>query len=312
MALHPQVKAFLDGLAEQNKPGWEELPPTESREIFSSLTDLFGDRPEVANVENRIIRENLSVRIYSPSVRSSGGDGLLPAIVFFHGGGWVLGDLDTHDALCRRLSNEAESVVIAVDYRPSPETVFPGALDDCVAATQFVAKEAAKLRVDPSRIIVVGDSAGGNLAAAVALQSRENGPKLCMQVLIYPALDANCESASYVEFAEGFGLSRKSMLWFWEQYRGASPQGSEELMSPTLASSLDGLPPTHIITAQYDVLRDEGEQYAQRLKESGVPTTHRRYDGVIHGFVHFCGLFQMGRAAISDIAKVIRDTATSR
>ena len=290
MPLHPQAKAFVDQLAQQQNPGWEELDPAESRELFSSLTALFGEGPDDVQVENRLIGDDLSIRIYRPC-----GDGPFPAVVFFHGGGWVLGDLDTHDALCRRLAHEADAVIVSVDYRRSPENTFPSALKDCVTATQFVANETESLQIDPSRIIVGGDSAGGNLAAAVAVKTaQEDGPKLCLQLLIYPVLDARCDSPSYHEFAKGFGLTQVSMLWFWEQYRGES-SGTESvsetdpLLSPLFAAETSGLPPAHIVTAQYDVLRDEGEQYAQRLKDAGVVTTHKRYDGMIHGFIHLSG-----------------------
>jgi acetyl esterase/lipase len=303
MTLHPQARAFLDGLTEQNAPGWDELSPQEGREVFSNLSALFGEQLEVAAVRDRLLRDDLVVRIYSPR-----GDGPFPAIVYFHGGGWVLGDLDTHDALCRRLANEAEAVVVSVEYRLSPETVFPGGLHDCYDATQFVSDQAASLNVDPLRIIVAGDSAGANFAAAVALLAQDSRTlNLSMQLLIYPVLDHRCGSNSYTTFAEGFGLSKKAMQWFWTQYLGSRVDDVHGLMSPSSATELRGLPPTHIITAEYDVLRDEGEDYARRLQDACVPTTHRRYNGMIHGFIHFCGLFDMGREAISDIAKVIRN-----
>jgi len=302
MPLHPQSKDFLDGLAKQNAPGWEELPPAESREIFASLTDFFGDGPEVAAVEDRTIRDDLSVRVYWPS-----GNGPFPGIVFFHGGGWVLGSLETHDALCRRLAYEGEAVVVAVEYPLSPESVFPGSLEYCFEATQFVAKHADNLQIDPAKIIVAGDSAGGNLAAAVALLSCERGgPQLFMQVLIYPALNARCDSDSYSRFAEGNGLTKIAMQWFWQQYLGSSANPDDPIISPGMSDNLQQLPPTHIVTAEYDVLRDDGEQFVKSLEEAGVPVTHKCYDGMLHGFIHFCGIFDVGREAISDIATVIR------
>ena len=285
MTLHPQAKAFLDGLAEQQAPGWDELTPADGREVFSGLGELFGDGPEVAGVEDQFVGDDLAVRIYTPN-----GDGPFPAIVYFHGGGWVLGDLDTHDALCRRLAKAADAVVVAVDYRRSPETAFPGALEDSYAATTFVADQSASLNVDSTKLVVAGDSAGGNLATSVTLMARaRGGPNIALQVLIYPVLDHRCASASYGEFAEGFGLTKASMQWFWQQYLGKDADGNDESASPLLANSLHDLPPAHIVTAQYDVLKDEGEQYVQRLQEAGVATTYRRYDGMLHGFVHFSG-----------------------
>jgi acetyl esterase len=309
MTLHPQAKAFLDSLAEQNGPGWEELSPQEGRELFSSLTDLFGDAPQVAGVEDRFVHDDLAVRIYSPS-----GDGPFPAIVYFHGGGWVMGDLDTHDALCRRLSIAAESVVVSVGYRRPPEVTFPAPLEDCYAATQFVAEQSESLHVDPAQITIAGDSAGGNLAAAVAMMARDrNGPEIRFQLLIYPVLNHQCDSASYTEFADGrFGLSKAAMQWFWKLYLGDTGDGNSQLVAPLLADDLQGLPATHVITAEYDVLRDEGEAYVARLQAAGVPVTHQRYDGMIHGFVHFAGLFDVARKAMDDIAVAILRVIRSR
>jgi acetyl esterase len=304
MPLHSQAKNFLAGLAEQNAPGWEELSPAEGREVFSSLTELFGDAPAVHAVEERRVGEDVRVRVYWPD-----GDGLFPAIVYFHGGGWVLGDLDTHDALCRRIANEAAAVVVSVDYRRSPETAFPAPLDDCYVATRYVADECEKLRVDPARIVVAGDSVGGNLAAAVAMLARDRGDlKICFQLLIYPVLDHRCDSASYNDFAEGFGLTKASMQWFWKQYLGNGGDGNAPLASPLLAGELQGLPAAHVITAEYDVLRDEGEAYVERLQGAGVAATLQRYDGMIHGFVHFAGLFDIGRQSVKDMAAVLSHT----
>ena len=299
--LHPQAQAFLDGLAENPAPGWNELSPDEGREGFASLTELFGQGPDLAAVENSMARGKVPIRIYRPH-----GDGPFPAIVYFHGGGWVLGDLDTHDALCRRLASEAESIVVSVDYRRSPETVYPGARDDCYTATEFVFRHATELQIDVSRILVAGDSAGANLAASVSQLARDSRDfTISQQVLIYPVLDHRCCTESYEEFAEGFGLTRTAMRWFWDQYAAAETKREDGLVSPLLADDLRGLPPTHIVTAEYDVLRDEGEQYADRLRQAGVPTTHQRYDGMIHGFIHFSGLFDTGSQAIREIAQVI-------
>ena len=303
MPLHPQASAFLEDLAAQNAPGWNEMTPNEGRAVFAGLTGLFGQGPAVHRVENRTLGSGLRVRVYTAAAT----DKPLPALMYFHGGGWVLGDLDTHDALCRRLADEASCVVVAVDYRRAPEHKFPAALDDCFAATEFVVENAEAFGVDRDRVIVAGDSSGGNLAAAVALRAREQGgPALTAQVLIYPVLDHRFDTPSYTQFAEGYGLTRSAMVWFWEQYLGTAGDGAIEFASPLRAGDLRGLPPAHVITAGYDVLRDEGERFAARLREAGVTTTTRRYDGMIHGFVHFCGLFDTGRQAVSDVAKVLR------
>ncbi len=304
MPLHPQAQSFLDGLAAQNAPGWEELSPVEGREIFSSLGELFGNAPTVGSVEDRNIGESLNVRIFSPE-----GDGPFPVVVYFHGGGWVLGNLDTHDALCRRLANASETIVVAVDYRRSPEAIFPAALEDCYQATQFVVQQSESLNIDPTRVIVAGDSAGANLAAAVALLSRDRGgPEISLQLLIYPVLDQRCGSESYAAFAEGHGLTKSAMQWFWRQYLGNEDLPIRPLASPLLADDLTDLPVAHVITAEYDVLSDEGEAYVEKLLAAGVPVTHRRYEGMIHGFVHLAGIFDAGQQAGNDIAEVIRNT----
>ena len=196
MPLSPNAEEFLAAVAAQNRPAWQDMSLRQARDTFAGLTDVFGEGPEVAHVEDRTIANDVPVRIYTPA-----GDGPFPAIVYFHGGGWVLGDLDTHDALCRQLANDAQTVVISVHYRRSPEAVAPAAVDDCCAATQFVANEGASINVDPTQIVVAGDSAGGGLAAAVSIKARdEDGPAIRQQVLIYPVLDSRCETASYHEF----------------------------------------------------------------------------------------------------------------
>ena len=307
MPLSIQAQEFLDAVAAEGRPPWEEMDIAESRRLFSGLTDLFGDGPEVASAEDRVISNDIPIRIYTPAV-----DGPYPAIVYFHGGGWVLGDVDSHDSLCRRLAKETRAVVVSVDYRRSPEAVFPAAVEDCYAAAQFVAAECESLNVDANKLIVAGDSAGGGLAAAVSLMARDrNGPTIRQQVLIYPVLDSRCDTRSYEDFAEGHGLRRSTMQWFWQQYLGSSPETDNPLASPSHCNDLSGLPPAHVVTAEYDVLRDEGNLYAIRLASAGVAVTHKQYEGELHGFIHFCGLFESGRTAITEIAKAIRDCQIS-
>ncbi len=296
MPLHPQVKQFLDDLAEQKVPSWEELTPAEGREVLASLSDLCGEAEPVAKVE-----DIESLRVYTPT-----GNGPFPALVYFHGGGWVLGDLDTHDSLCRRLANAACCVVVSVDYRRSPEAKFPAALEDCYAATQRAAEHAEQFNIDASRIAVAGDSAGANLAAAVALMARDQGNlPIHFQLLIYPVMSHGCDTSSFNEFAQGFGLTKVAMMWFWQQYLESDEDGKNPYASPLLADNLRGLPPAHIVTAGHDVLRDEGEAYAARLIEAGVPTTQIQYEGMIHGFVNLAGLFDTSKQAARDIATVL-------
>lgn len=301
MPLHPQARDFLDNLAEQNPPGLDELSPAEGREIFAGLTDLFGVGPELHRVENQTIAENVSVRIYAPSA------GKLPVLMYFHGGGWVVGDLDTHDALCRRLADQSNCAVVAVDYRRAPEHRYPAALHDCWLATEQIAVKAADFELDASRLVVAGDSAGGNLALGVALRARDMGtPAIVGQVLVYPAVEPGFDTTSYREFAEGYGLTKLEMEWFWRQYLGSDGLGTADSYAvPTRASTLSNLPATHIVTAEFDVLRDEGEDFAAKLRNAGVSTSSKRYDGMIHGFIHFSVPFDEAKQAISDVAKVI-------
>ncbi|MBC8354645.1 MAG: alpha/beta hydrolase [Planctomycetes bacterium] len=293
------MRSFLDDVAAQNRPGWETMPPSEGRALFASFTAVFGDGPELHRVEDRTIAEHVRVRSYWPSDADN-----LPVVVYFHGGGWVLGNLDTHDTLCRRLAREAGCVVVAVDYRLAPDAKFPAAFDDSYAATAYVSECADEFNIDPSRIVVAGDSAGGNLAAAVAIRAAELGsPGIQAQVLIYPVVEPNFETESYLAHAEGFGLSRKTMMWFWEQYLGGESDAANPYAVPSLATNLSKVPPAHVITAEYDVLLSEGEAYADRLQAAGVPTTIRPYDGMIHGFLHFAGVFDVGRQAVSELAE---------
>ena len=302
MSLHPQAKTFLDDLAAQNGPGWHEMSPDEGRVIFSSLTDLFGSGPEVGNVEDRTVADSVPVRVYSPL-----GSGPHPALVYFHGGGWVLGDLETHDALCRRFCHEASCVVVNVDYRRSPESVYPAALEDCLQVTKSVFDDAPAFGVDPHRLVIAGDSAGGSLALGVSRRARAEGsPTIRSQLLIYPVVEPTFDTESYQQFAEGYGLRRDTMKWFWDQYLGPSPS-TDEFLIPGPSTDLTGLPPTHIVTAGFDVLRDEGEALGSRLQAAQVPTTIQRYDSMIHGFMHFFGLFEVGDQAVSDIADRLRE-----
>lgn len=300
MPLHKQARAFLDAIAEQNPPGWEEMSPQQGREVFNGFGDLFGQGPELARVEDQTLPGEVNVRVYCDTPGQT-----RPAVIYFHGGGWVIGSVETHDALCRRIAKTSLCTVISVDYALAPENRFPKPLEDCYQATEHVANHASDFCIDADNIAVAGDSAGGNLAAAVAIKARdEAGPRIKLQVLIYPVIQPNFETESYRQFAEGHGLSRAGMQWFWQQYISDLSPGP--LAAPATAVSLQGLPAAHVITAEYDVLRDEGEAYARQLSAAGVPTTSRRYDGNLHGFVHFAGMFDDGIKATDDIAQVLK------
>jgi acetyl esterase len=242
------------------------------------------------------------IRIYASDRR-----GVRPALIYFHGGGFVLGNLDTHDPICRSLAKESGAVVIAVDYRLAPEHKFPAAVEDAHTATLWIAANAEQLGIDARRICISGDSAGGNLATVVARRCRDaGGPVLASQVLIYPVMDlSSFETGSYRELAEGYFLGRAEMQWFAGHYLASASDGRHPEASPLLAPDLSGLPPALVITAEFDPLRDEGEAYARRLEQAGVPVTLSRYPGTIHGFVVMRGVLADGRQAILEIAKFV-------
>jgi acetyl esterase len=298
--LDSQCEAFVKASSERPQTDWAAIAPSDARKGFAGLTALFGTGPASVGAEDRKILSTIPVRIYKPTTNKET-TAALPVVVYFHGGGWVLGDIETHDALCRRLCSESGCAIVSVGYRLAPEHAFPAPLDDCYAATEYISSHEAEFGVDPARLLVAGDSAGGNLAAAVAIKARnKKGPKILAQVLIYPALDPNCSTASYELFSNGFGLTKADMVWFWQAYLGAKKEGAYS--APCKAQSFAELPRTLIVTAQCDVLRDEGEQYAAKLESAGVAVTHLRYDGMIHGFVHFSGAIHTGQRATTDIA----------
>ena len=304
MPLDPQARVYLDKLESLKLPGFHTMPPAESRRLFRAMRGLAGKPDPVDAVEERITPNSIPLRVYRPL---DSGPEPLPVLVFFHGGGWVLGDLETVDNLCRRLANASGCAVVSVDYRLSPEAKFPTPLDDCIEAVRFVSEEAESFGIDPARVAVGGDSAGGNLAAAVALWSLQFGsPKVAFQLLIYPITDFSSETPSYAENAEGYGLGREMMAWYWSQYLVEPSDGSSPLASPLRADDLSGLPPALVITAGYDVLRDEGQAYASRLKEAGVGVELKHYPGMIHGFLQMADSFDQGKLAIRDAGDSLR------
>jgi acetyl esterase len=244
----------------------------------------------------------IPIRVYTPT-----GTGPFPILVFFHGGGWVIGDLESHDGLCRSLTNAVGCVTVSVDYRLAPEHKFPAAPEDCYAAAKWVADNAATINGDPQRIAVGGDSAGGNLTAVVSLMARDRGgPKLVYQLMIYPATDYFPDTPSMRDNADGYFLTKVDMVWFLNHYLTSEADAKDPYMSPIKANDLHGLPPAMVITAEFDPLRDEGELYAARLKEAGVPVVLKRYDGMIHGFLSMSAMLVQGKKAHEDAVAGLR------
>jgi acetyl esterase len=293
MPVDPQIQALLDKGA--GMPATHTLPVDRARTQYESRIPLMGKAAPVASVAERHIAGpggDLRLRIYTPL-----GAGPFPLMVYYHGSGFVLCSLDTHDGLCRNLCAGGGCVVVSVDYRLAPEAKFPAAPDDCLMATRWAAEHAAELNADPSRIVVAGDSAGGNLAAVTALRIRdEGGPALCGQLLLYPVTDYHTPGTpSYVENAEGYGLTRATMEWFWDHYLAAPADAAHPHASPLRAPDLSGLPAAYVMSAEYDPLRDEAELYGARLRAAGVPAEIVRVPGMNHGFLFWVGVVDAAR-----------------
>ena len=306
MPLDEDMKQLLAVIAPPGMPALTEVSVEQARANMGALM-VAGELEPVGRVENRTFpgpAGDVPIRIYTPA-----GTGAHPALVYFHGGGWVLCNLDTHDGTCRSLCNQAGCVVVSVDYRLAPENKFPAAVDDCYAATRWVAEHAAELGVDAKRIAIGGDSAGGNLTACVALISRDRGgPRFVHQLLVYPVIDATFDTPSYEENAEGYFLTRDAMRWFWNHYLRSDTDGANPYAAPLRAQDLSGLPPATVITAEFDPLRDEGEAYGARLRAAGVPTRIERYDGLIHGFFGMGAILAKAKGAVAMAAGELRES----
>jgi acetyl esterase len=286
--LDPHAKQLLDFLASRNLPSFHTLSPTEARTIYKERR--FATQPEpqpVAAVEDIAVpgpAGNITVRSYRPQGASVGA--VLPALVYYHGGGHTIGDIDTHDTLCRELCNRSGCAVLSVDYRLGPEHKFPAAVDDSFAALRWIASHAERLSIDPSRLAVGGDSAGGNLAAVVALLARDQGgPKIAYQLLIYPATDLRFLSPSHKENGQGYLLTTDVIEYFTDNYLRDRSDRLDWRASPALAKDLSGLPPALVMTAGYDPLRDDGRDYADLLRGAGNQVEYIEYPGQIHGFI---------------------------
>nr|WP_246516397.1 alpha/beta hydrolase fold domain-containing protein [Salicibibacter cibarius] len=304
--LDPQARFVLEQLEALGGPPMETLPPEEAR-AGANFSPLAGPPEKVGHVTNKTITGpggEIPVRIYSPE-----GEGPFPALVYYHGGGWVIGDLETVDVPCRRIANQTNCIVVSVDYRLAPEHKFPAAIEDAYAAAKWVANDADSIQVDPNRIAVGGDSAGGNLATVVAMMARDkSGPAIVRQILLYPVTNHTFDTNSYEENDDGYFLTTAMMKWFWNHYLRDEKDGENPYASPLLADDLSGLPPAFVITAGFDPLRDEGEAYAERLKAAGVPVEKTRYDSMIHGFCWMPGAIEQGKNALDHVASTLKRT----
>lgn len=307
--VHPQAAALLEELARGGgAPPIQELTPEEARKTRNPLfIRLGGTGTRLHRTEDLEIEGPggpIPLRIYRPGPQE-----ILPVVVYFHGGGWVICNIDTHDSLCRFLAHETETLVISVGYRLAPEHKYPAALEDAYAAIRWVHESGKRVGADPGRIAVAGDSAGGNLAAAVSLMARDRGgPPLLCQVLMYPVLNVSrLDTGTYQTYADRFILTASAMDYYRKHYARDEQDFLDPYVSPLLARDLRGLPPAFLAAAEHDVLTDEIAAYHERLLEAGVPSAYRCYEGMIHPFFSFLTVFDTARHALSDVAAHLKD-----
>ncbi len=309
--LDPTAEMMLTQMAESGQPEIWQLSPAEARAMFKMMTPMFeGQGPEMHQVEDRTIPGPggpLPLRIYTPRPMAEGE--LAPILVYFHGGGWVLGDLDSHDVVCRHLAKGGDCIVVAVDYRLAPEHKFPAAIEDALAATEWASANAESLHGDASRLAVGGDSAGGNLAAVVSQLAKDQGnPPIRFQMLLYPAVDLQTDYPSRSAYGDGYFLTQKDMFYFRDHYLGGSEDPSDPRLAPLRHPDLSGLPPALIVTAGFDPLQDEGKAYAEALEAAGVPVEYVHFDSMIHGFISMSGILEEGRRGLDQCAASLRNT----
>jgi len=312
--VEPKTQAFLDALAAKGGPQIYERSVEDARGVLSSAQ--AGDVSKLpADIEDRTIPGGLNSQVAIRIVRPKGSTGALPVVMYFHGGGWVLGDTETHDRLIREIAQGANAAVVFVNYSRPPAARYPVAIEEAYDATRWVSEHGTTLNVDPSRLAVAGDSVGGNMAAAVTLLAKEReGPRIQFQVLFYPVTDAAFDTPSYRQFARGYFLTREAMKWFWNHYAPEVAIRAQPTASPLRATleQLRGLPPALVINGECDVLRDEGEAYARKLLQAGVPVTALRYLGTIHDFVMLNVITETpaARAAIAQANDTLRQVFT--
>ncbi len=308
MPLDPLVQAFLDQLNTQPSPGMWELSPTQAREMFAALLNLAGPKDvPIGKTENIVFPGpggDIAARVYAPVAAGSDPQ---PTLVFFHGGGWVIGDLETHDGLCRMFANEGSLKVIAVDYRLAPENPFPAAIEDAFAAVSWIEANASQLGVDPNRIAVGGDSAGGGLAASVAQLAQAAGaPHLGFQLLMFPVTQVGGDTPSLRDFAKGYFLETRTLEWFYNHYAPRAQDRGDARASPLLAEAVSGLPDAYVMLAGYDPLHDEGLHYAEKLRGAGVSVTVADYPDLVHDFIYMQAVLPQAHEAVAAAAKAVQ------
>ena len=303
MPLDPQAQIVIDGIAAIGLDLFnDDTDPNTIRALMNAV--VIPSTVEVASIENRQIpgpAGPLPVRIYRPA-----GDAPKPVVVFFHGGGWVVGSLETHDQVARKLANEIDAVVVSVDYRMGPEDRFPAAVDDSFAALQWAHSEAVAIGGDPERLVVAGDSAGGNLAAIVAQMARTSGPRLRFQLLVYPVTDYEFTSSSMEENAEGYYLTRDMMRWFFDRYLNGPAEADDPRVSPLRNPDLTGLPPAFVLTMEYDPLRDQGVAYGDAMRNAGNHVESITYPGLFHGCFGMDEMIEAAKVPFADAVAAVR------
>jgi acetyl esterase len=309
--IEPSIKSFLEDQNSQEGPQIFELSVKEAREVLLSVQNMDVNKLP-ADIEDLNIpggpNGDVSIRI----VRPKGMDETLPVVMYFHGGGWVLGDKNTHDRLIREIANGSNAAVVFVNYTPSPEAKYPVPIEEAYAATKYIAENGNKHNLDPSRLVAAGDSVGGNMATVVAMMAKDRGgPDIKFQLLFYPVTDANFDTASYQEFGTDHWLTTDAMKWYWDNYLPDKKKRKEPTVSPLQATldQLKDLPPAMVINGEFDVLRDEGEAYAHKLNHAGVRVTAVQYSGTIHDFVMLNPITETPatRAAIKQANQMLRD-----
>ncbi|HTO41250.1 MAG TPA: alpha/beta hydrolase [Rhizomicrobium sp.] len=307
MPLDPLLQAFLDQMKDQPAPPMQELGASGARDMFAGLMSLVGPKDvPIGKTENILIPGpggDIAARIYAPVAAGSDAQ---PTLVFFHGGGWVIGDLDTHDGLCRMFANEGELKVIAVDYRRAPENPFPAAIDDAFAALTWIEDNAAQLGVDPNRVAVGGDSAGAGLAAVVSQMAKDMAaPKVGFQLLMFPVTHVGGDTSSLHDFAQGYFLETPTLQWFYDCYVPNAQDRNDPRVSPLLAEDLSGLPGAYVMLAGHDPLHDEGQLYADKLRAGGVAVTVADYPDLVHDFIYMQAVLPQAHEAVAAAAKAV-------